>query len=41
MSRDQNDQDQKVPWPKRLRLNRPDRNFLFLFQSCYVLAKFK
>ena len=41
MSRDQNDQDRKVPWPERLRLNRPDRKFLFRFQSCHVLAKFK
>jgi len=40
MSRDQNDQYRKVPWSKRLRLNRPDREFLFPFQSCYVLAKF-
>ena len=40
MSRDQNDQYQKGPWSKRLRMNRPDRNFLFRFQSCYVLAKF-
>jgi len=41
MSQDQNGQYRKVPWSKRLRPNRPDRNFLFRFQSCYVLAKFK
>ena len=41
MSRDHNNHDWKIPWPKQLRLNQPDRNFLFQFQSCYVSAKFK
>jgi len=40
MSRNQNDQDRKVPWPKRLRLNRPGRKFLCRFLSYYVLKKF-
>jgi len=38
MSRDQNDQDRKVRSPKRLRLNRPERKFMFRFMS-YVLTK--
>jgi len=29
MSRDRNDQDRKVPWPKRLRSNRPDRKAVY------------